>query len=90
MAKGHRGETCAQVIHKVLAPGDVKSFSELVRGIKEHGDWQDETIWQHLMGLVVNLPPERLHWKSAQPFLFLRGDGRYEIYDSNVHPKTIE
>ena len=90
MPKGHRGESCAETIRTFMKPGQVLSFSELVLSIKKRGTWKDETIWQHLMGLVVNLPPARFHWKSAKPFLFLHGDGRYELYDPNVHPQVIE
>ncbi len=32
------------------------------------------------MSLVVNLPPARHHWPKSKPFLFLHGDGRYELY----------
>jgi hypothetical protein len=69
---------------------EVATFSDLYKRVKQKGDWKDETIWQHLIGLIVNLPPARHHWKNFAPFLFLHGDGRYELYDSQKHPKTIE
>jgi len=90
MPKGHQGETCAEAISSIMKPGKIMSFSELFNQVKQRGSWKDETIWQHLMSLVVNLPPARLHWKSANPFLFLHKDGRYELYDSRVHSKIVE
>ena len=88
MPKGHRNETCAQAIRGAVTPGEVLTFSELFGRVKRRGTWKDSTIWQHLMSLVVNLPPARHQWKSARPFLFLRGDGRYEMYDQAVHPRV--
>ena len=90
MAKGHQGESCTEAIQAVLKPGEIATFTELYKHIKQRGAWKDETVWQHLMSLVVNLPPARRHWKSVIPFLFLRADGRYEIYDSKKHPQVID
>lgn len=90
MPKGYQDETCAEAIRALIKPGQILSFSELFRHVKQRGTWKDETIWQHLMSLVVNLPPARQHWKSTNPFLFLHGDGRYELYDPKVHPQVIE
>jgi hypothetical protein len=90
MTKGNQGESCAEAVRSSLKPGEVATFSELYKRIKKIGNWKDETIWQHLIGLIVNLPPARHHWKTAVPFLFLHGDGRYELYDPQKHPKTIE
>jgi hypothetical protein len=42
------------------------------------------------MALVVNLPPARDEWENTRPFLFLRGDGQYEIYDNARHPQVID
>ncbi len=90
MPKGNRGESCAEAILSSLKPGEVVTFSDLYGRIKQKGAWKDETVWQHLMGLIVNLPPARYHWKSMVPFLFLRGDGQYELYDPNKHPLTVK
>jgi len=90
MAKGNLGESCADAIRSCLRQGELVTFSDLFRRVKQKGSWKDESIWQDMMALVVNLPPARLHWKSSLPFLFLHGDGRYELYDPNKHPKTIE
>ena len=90
MAKGNQGESCADAIRSSLKHGEVVTSSDLYRRIKQKGSWKDETIWQHMMALVVNLPPARHHWKSITPFLFVHGDGRYELYDPQKHPGTIE
>ena len=88
--KGYSGETCAEAIANSIGQNEVISFSDLFARVKKKGEWKNETVWQHLMGLIVNLPPARLHWPTARPFLFLREDGMYEVYDPKRHPKTIE
>jgi len=90
MAKGYKGETCAEAIQAVMREGELLRFSELFKRVRQMGEWKDETIWQHLMQCVVNLPPARLHWRSARPFLLLHEDGRYELYNPSIHPKTLE
>jgi hypothetical protein len=86
MTKGHSGETCADAIQMVIEYGEVLRFSELFSRIKGKGEWTDETICQHLMSCVVNLPPARMHWPKVNPFLFLHEeDGRYERYDYSNH-----
>jgi len=90
MAKGHSGESCREAIRKCIKPGEVLSFSELYNKVRQLGAWKDETVWQQLIAVIVNLPPARFHWKSVQPFLFIRGDGRYENYDSKIHPQIID
>jgi hypothetical protein len=90
MGKGIQGESCSEAIRSSLEPGELATFSELYRRVKQKGDWKDDTIWQHLIGLIVNLPPARHHWKSTKPFLFISGDGRYELYNPQKHPKVIE
>ena len=88
MPKGYRNETCAEAARAAIKPGEVLTSSELFGRVRRRGPWKDSTIWQHLMSLVVNLPPARYHWPSARPFLFLRGDGRYELYDGALHPRV--
>jgi hypothetical protein len=90
MTKGNQGESCADAIRSSLNPGEVVTFSELFIRVKQKGSWKDETVWQHMMGLIENLPPARHHWKSMTPFLFIHGDGRYELYDPKKHPQTVE
>jgi hypothetical protein len=90
MGKGFHGESVPEVIRSIMKPGRVLSFSELVHEIKKKGPWRDETIWQTLMALVMNLVPARHHWQSSSQFLFLRADGRYELYNPTIHPKIIE
>lgn len=88
MPKGNEGQTCGEAIRKVLQSRDPMAASEIFRQVKGLGSWKDETIWQHLMSLVVNLPPARHHWKTT-PFLFVRPDGRYELFDIAKHPTPI-
>jgi hypothetical protein len=89
MPKGHRGQTCAEAMRASIGTSEVVSASELSRRVKKLGSWKDETISQHLMSLVVNLPPARDHWKSTLPFFLLRPDGQYALYDHRTHPKTV-
>jgi len=88
MAKRYYDETCAEAVRAATRAGEVITFSELFGRVRRRGPWKDSTIWQHLMSLVVNLPPARHHWPSAKPFLFLRADGQYEVYDPSVHPQV--
>jgi len=80
--------TCREAVKRVMIElgGGPVTADEIFRRVKEMGEWSDDTIWQHLMWLVVNLPPAYKHWPNApERFLFLREDGRYELYDSNKH-----
>jgi hypothetical protein len=90
VAKGHRGQTCAEALRSAMGPGEVLTASELFERVRAQGSWKDGTIWQHMMSTVMNLPPARRHWPWRQPFLFLRGDGRYELYSAAKHPAVIE
>ena len=85
MTKGHKGETCADALYAVMKPGEILRFSELFARVKERGAWTNETVCQHLMSCLVNLPPARLHWPKSKPFLFLHEDGRYELFDDRIH-----
>jgi hypothetical protein len=89
-AKGYKGETCAEAIRDAVSPGEVISYSTLFDRVRAMGAWKESAINQHLMSCVVNLPPARKHWKSRKPFLFLRPDGQYELFDRFKHPVTIE
>ena len=86
--QGYNGESCAEAIRSVVTNGGAMTFSELHRQTRALGSWKDDTIYQHLMACVVNLLPARRHWPGVQPFLFLREDGRYEIFNPKVHPQT--
>jgi len=85
--------SCREAIKRAiqeLGRGPVTA-EELFNRVRGMGDWSDSTIWQHLMCLVVNLPPAYRHWPSIQErFLFLREDGRYEIYNPKKHGIYIE
>jgi len=91
MTKGFSGQSCAEAIKACFAgnPGPL-SFSEIMTAVKRRGSWKEITIWRHLMGTAVNLIPARYEWPPTDKFLFLRPDGRYEIYDSGKHPEPIE
>jgi hypothetical protein len=89
MTKGNQGESCSEAIRTSMKSGEMVTFSELYKRVKQKGSWKDDTVWLHMMALVVNLPPARYRWKTVKPFLFLHGDGRYELYDPQKHPKTI-
>ena len=90
MAKGHRGQSCAEAIKDCFSVETTLSASALFQRVRAQGDWADETIWQNLMRLVVNLPPARHHWPASRPFLFLRPDGQYEIHEEGKHPQVVE
>jgi len=90
MPKGFCGESVPEVIRSIVQPGKTLSFSEIVIEIKKRGDWADDTIWQTLMALVRNLVPAKYHWNPREQFLFLRADGRHELYSPEIHPKAVE
>ena len=71
--------------------GGPVTAEELFEKVRSKGNWSDDTIWQHLMQLVINLPPAYRHWPHApERFLFLREDGKYELYDTEKHGTYIE
>ncbi len=89
-SKGYEGESCADAIRQSFRSGETVAFRDLYDCVKRKGAWRDETIYQHLMACVVNLPPARMHCPGRDPFLFLKPDGRYELYDQKKHPRVIE
>jgi len=85
--------TCREAIKKAIheLEGGPVTARELFNKVKMMGRWSEDTIWQHLMSLVINLPPAYKHWPNIpERFLFLREDGRYELYDPNKHGTYIE
>ena len=90
MTKGYKGESCAEAVRTSINNPEILSFNEFFNRVRLLGNWSDETIWQHLMRLVVNLVPARYHWKGTEQFLFLHHDGRYELYDPKKHPVVVE
>jgi len=88
--KGYKGQACHEALRASISPGEIASFTQLYNRVREKGAWRDDAIWQHLMLCVVNLPPARRRWKYRKPFLFLRPDGQYELYDPSKHPIVIE
>lgn len=86
MAKGYRGQSCGDAIYEVVASEQPTRFDEVFDKVRLLGAWKPDTIYQHLMLLVVNLPPAYHHWPTARErFLFLRPDGLYELYDQAKH-----
>ena len=91
MAKGYKGQSCADAIRECFQKGEQPlSYSEIMSQVKTKGSWKEITIWRHLMATVVNLIPARYEWKTAKQFLFLRPDGRYELFNKGKHPEPIE
>ena len=86
-AKGHKGESCTEAIRSSIKPGEILTAHELFARIKDLGKWSADTIWQHLIAHLVNLTPAHHHYSGFEPFLFLHEDGRYEVYDPEIHPK---
>ena len=90
MVKGYKGQTCSEAIRASIQYGEVVSFKEFVRRVESRGSWKSHTVWMHFILLIVNLPPARLAWTRMEPFLFLRPDGQYELWDSAKHPSVKE
>jgi len=88
MPKGTKGETCEAAIRAVIEPSETVTFTDLLTRVKRRGKWNNSTIWEHLMALVVNLPPARLHWPKLKPFLFLHADGRYELHQDTANQSS--
>lgn len=91
MTKGFRGESCSYAIKQSFAHSNQPlSYSQIIPLVKRQGDWKDITIWRYLMATVVNLFPARLEYPHTEKFLFLRPDGRYELYNESIHPEPME
>jgi len=89
VAKGHKGETCAEATREaIVLLGNRASAEDIFNKVKQMGDWTEDNIWQGLMSFVVNLPPGYRHWQDERhkhKFLFLREDGNYELYNPQWH-----
>ena len=80
--------TCREAVKKAILElgGGPVTAEELFSKVKSMGNWSNNTIWQHLMHLVINLPPAYRHWPNTpERFLYLREDGRYELYHPEKH-----
>ena len=88
-AKGNKGESCSEAIRSSVKPGEILTAKVLFERVKELGKWSEDTIWQHLIAHIVNLPAARYHYSGFEPFLFLHEDGRYELYNPEIHPKPL-
>lgn len=91
MAKGYSGQSCSEAIEDFVRNSNHPvSYSEIQQGVRSKGGWKDITIWRVLMSNIVNLVPARYEWPHSHPFLLLRSDGKYELYDRNTHPAVVE
>jgi hypothetical protein len=89
VAKGYRGQTCAEAIKSCFTGRAVLAASVIFKEVQAQGDWAAGHIWLSLVSLVENLPPARHRWPAADPFLFLRPDGQYEMYHAKRRPKVV-
>jgi hypothetical protein len=90
MTKGFRGQSCSDAIKSCFSETEEPlAFSQIMASVKKQGSWKDTTIWRHLMSTVVNLIPARYEWTNDK-FLFLRPDGRYELFNQGKHPEPVE
>jgi hypothetical protein len=91
MAKGYKGQSCAQAIRDCFKYQEGPlSYSQILNQVKTKGAWKEITIWRYLMATVVNLIPARFEWKNVDKFLSLRPDGRYELFNKSKHSDVIE
>lgn len=90
MSLGLHGESLREALQSIVQPGIVLSFTEIVTEIKKRGPWRDDTIYQTLMAHTRNLVPAKHRWHAREQFLFLRGDGKYELYNPEIHPEVVE
>ncbi len=80
--------TCREAIRHIMEEegGGPASYSLLESELMGMDRWSKHTIYQQLMAVVINLPPAYRRWPSKRErFLFLREDGRYELYDRERH-----
>lgn len=90
MPLGYQGQTCSDAIKAYFKRSEEPlSYSRIFKEVKQQGAWKNTTIWRHLMRTVLNLIPARYEWRTTDKFLFLRPDGRYELYDPKMHPEPI-
>lgn len=91
MAKGYRGQTCAEAIYDVVASHEPVGFPAIFDAVSGQGPWARHTIYQQLMKWIVNLPPAHYQWPSSRArFLFLRPDGLYELHNEAKHGVFVE
>jgi len=89
LTKGYNKESCYEAIIKCFVDEKPRQFSNILAEVKKLGSWKEQTICLHMMSMVVNLPPARLHWPNRTPVLFLRPDGQYELYDETKCPNIL-
>lgn len=83
--KGVNGMTCRQAIKKAATNSGIISTDDLINQVKSLGPWATDGIAQGIMSHTINLLPGYVHWPKAERFLYQHEDGRYEIYNLQVH-----
>lgn len=90
MGKGINNQSCKDAIFACFARQQrALPYSHILTVVRTRGPWTDATIRRSLMSAVENLVPAHHEWPSRKRFLFLRADGRYELYNHPMHPKPI-
>ncbi len=81
--------TCNEAIQEAIRNLKIASADEIFDSVKQKysGTWTDDHIWQDVMASIVNLRPAHEHWSMEVESLFLHEDGRYELYNSQIHGK---
>lgn len=80
--------TMAQALKQAMrALGGTQSKQAIGRWIEGRypGRWKPGTLVGHLAGCSVNNPTGIKHHRSFLRFLYDRGNGEYELYDSGKH-----
>lgn len=92
--KGPGGKTCAEAIRDAIGLlGNGVSAKDIFDEVSKKNVWKDQTIWRHIMSCTVNLTAGYWEWKGLHPnkkFLFLREDGRYELYEPERHGRYVD
>lgn len=80
--------TFAEALRECLESlGGVRDKREIASWIHQHypNRWKPGTLAGHLYGCSVNNPKAAQHHPGFPRFLFMLGNGRYELYDSDKH-----
>ncbi len=82
-----RDTTGKQIMRDIMKELGSATATQLFDEMKRRGaPIVNDTIWQYMMSLVVNLPPAWERWPHVKDkFLFLRENGMYELYDKDKH-----
>lgn len=86
---GFDGSSCKDAIRDVVATQGVIAFSALEHELHDRGSWSSDNIAHDVIAATVNLPPARRRYRAV-PFLFVRPDGRFELFNPLIHPGTVD